>query len=126
MHKPKSVFIKIQDQSYEYQILNVCKFNSTHKHMSTVIHGPDGHIKIYCKGVDTVILEQLSTNQPYSEATMVHLEVYLLPFPAAKYIHSYERIMPLKVFVLCVLQCMRFQSKNTECGLLSTIRPCLL
>jgi len=43
--------------------------------MSTVIRGPDGRIKLYCKGADTVILERLSANQPYTDATMVHLEV---------------------------------------------------
>ena len=78
MRKPKSVFVEIQGQSYEYQILNVCEFNSTRKRMSTVIRGPDGRIKIYCKGADTVIQERLSPNQPYSEATMLHLEVHLL------------------------------------------------
>ncbi|KAF8328241.1 uncharacterized protein EI90DRAFT_3126404 [Cantharellus anzutake] len=76
IRKPKSVFVEIQGQSYEYQILNVCEFNSTRKRMSTVIRGPDGRIKIYCKGADTVILERLSPNQPYSEATMLHLEDY--------------------------------------------------
>lgn len=43
--------------------------------MSTVIRGPDGRIKLYCKGADTVILERLSPNQPYTESTMSHLEV---------------------------------------------------
>jgi phospholipid-transporting ATPase len=44
--------------------------------MSTVVRGPDGKIKIYCKGADTVILERLSKNQPYTEKTLVHLEDY--------------------------------------------------
>jgi phospholipid-transporting ATPase len=43
--------------------------------MSTVVRGPDGKIKIFCKGADTVILERLSKNQPYTEKTLVHLEV---------------------------------------------------
>lgn len=43
--------------------------------MSTVIRGPDGRIKLYCKGADTVILERLSANQPYTDATLIHLEV---------------------------------------------------
>ena len=33
--------------------------------MSTVTRGPDGKIKLYCKGADTVILERLSENNPY-------------------------------------------------------------
>jgi phospholipid-transporting ATPase len=43
--------------------------------MSTVVRGPDGRIKLYCKGADTVILERLGPNQPYTDRTMAHLEV---------------------------------------------------
>lgn len=43
--------------------------------MSTLVRGPDGKIKLYCKGADTVILERLGPNQTYVDATMVHLEV---------------------------------------------------
>ena len=64
----------------EYEILNVCEFNSTRKRMSTVIRGPDGRIKLYCKGADTVILERLSEKQPYTEKTLMHLEVLRFPF----------------------------------------------
>ncbi|PPQ62936.1 hypothetical protein CVT24_006176 [Panaeolus cyanescens] len=76
MRKPKSVFVNIQGQSCEFEILNVCEFNSTRKRMSTVVRGPDRKIKIFTKGADTVILERLSKNQPYTEATLVHLEDY--------------------------------------------------
>lgn len=75
MRKPKSVFVNIQGRSQEIEILNVCEFNSTRKRMSTVIRMPDGNIKIYTKGADTVILERLSKNQPYTDKTLVHLEV---------------------------------------------------
>ena len=43
--------------------------------MSTVIRGPDGKIKLYCKGADTVILERLGPNQLYTDRTLAHLEV---------------------------------------------------
>jgi phospholipid-transporting ATPase len=75
MRKPKSVFVNIQGQSQEFEILNICEFNSTRKRMSTVVRGPDGKIKLYTKGADTVILERLNKNQPYTEATLAHLEV---------------------------------------------------
>ncbi|KAJ7928501.1 aminophospholipid-transporting P-type ATPase [Mycena leptocephala] len=74
--KPKSVFVNIQGQSQQFDILNVCEFNSTRKRMSTVVRMPNGKIKIYCKGADTVILERLSKNQPYTEKTLAHLEDY--------------------------------------------------
>ncbi|KAF9564813.1 calcium transporting ATPase [Agrocybe pediades] len=74
--KPKSVFVNIGGQSLEFEILKVCEFNSTRKRMSTVVRCPDGTIKLYTKGADTVILERLSKNQPYTEATLSHLEDY--------------------------------------------------
>ena len=75
MRKPRSVFVNIQGVSQEFEILNVCEFNSTRKRMSTVVRMPSGKIKLFCKGADTVILERLSKNQPFTEKTMVHLEV---------------------------------------------------
>jgi phospholipid-transporting ATPase len=73
--KPKSVFIDVNGQSEEYEILNVCEFNSSRKRMSTVVRGPDGRIKLYTKGADTVIYERLAADQEFSEPTLVHLEV---------------------------------------------------
>lgn len=73
--KPKSVFIDVNGQSEEFEVLNVCEFNSTRKRMSTVVRGPDGRIKLYTKGADTVIYERLAPNQQFAEPTLVHLEV---------------------------------------------------
>lgn len=67
--------MNIQGKSYEFEILNVLEFNSTRKRMSTVVRTPEGQIKLYCKGADTVILERLAPNQSYVEKTLVHLEV---------------------------------------------------
>ncbi|KAG6381872.1 Ca-transporting ATPase [Boletus reticuloceps] len=75
--KPKSAFVNIQGQTVEYEILNVCEFNSTRKRMSTVVRAPDGQIKLYCKGADTVILERLGKHQLFTEKTLSHLEVRL-------------------------------------------------
>ena len=44
--------------------------------MSAIVRGPDGKIKIYCKGADTVILERLGENNPYIDVTLAHLEEY--------------------------------------------------
>lgn len=76
VRKPKSVYVDINGDSVEFQILNVCEFNSSRKRMSTIVRMPDGSIKIYCKGADTVIYERLAANQGISDATLVHLEDY--------------------------------------------------
>ncbi|KAG0792196.1 hypothetical protein G6F22_005934 [Rhizopus arrhizus] len=72
--RPNSVTCTIRGQELEYQVLNICEFNSSRKRMSAVIRGPDNKIKLYCKGADTVILERLAKENPYVEPTLMHLE----------------------------------------------------
>ncbi|KAI9469032.1 MAG: hypothetical protein EXX96DRAFT_590210 [Benjaminiella poitrasii] len=74
--KPNSIACDQRGQDLEYQVLNVCEFNSTRKRMSAIIRGPDGKIKLYCKGADTVILERLAENNPFVENTLLHLEEF--------------------------------------------------
>jgi len=76
VQKPKSVFVNIQGALKEFQILNVCEFNTTRKRMLTVIRTPEVKIKLYCKGADTVMLERLAKSQLYTEKTLLHLEDY--------------------------------------------------
>jgi phospholipid-transporting ATPase len=44
--------------------------------MSTIFRCPDGKVRIYTKGADTVILERLHPDNPTVEATLQHLEEY--------------------------------------------------
>lgn len=74
--KPRSVMITVGGQESEYEMLAVCEFNSTRKRMSTIFRCPDGKIRCYCKGADTVILERLGGQNPMVEATLQHLEEY--------------------------------------------------
>jgi phospholipid-transporting ATPase len=74
--KPKSVQVTIGGQEYEYELLAVCEFNSTRKRMSAIFRCPDGKIRCYCKGADTVILERLHKDNPHVEVTLQHLEEY--------------------------------------------------
>ncbi|KAI1631092.1 hypothetical protein F4809DRAFT_658542 [Biscogniauxia mediterranea] len=74
--KPRSVLIEVDGKEYEYELLAVCEFNSTRKRMSTIYRCPDGKIRLYCKGADTVILERLNEDNPHVEDTLVHLEEY--------------------------------------------------
>lgn len=74
--KPRSVIMTVDGQEFEYELLAVCEFNSTRKRMSTIFRCPDGRIRLYCKGADTVILERLGPDNPTVEATLQHLEEY--------------------------------------------------
>ncbi|KIV95128.1 hypothetical protein PV10_02814 [Exophiala mesophila] len=74
--KPRSVIIQVDGQQFEYELLAVCEFNSTRKRMSTIFRCPDGKIRVYCKGADTVILERLAKDNAIVDVTLQHLEDY--------------------------------------------------
>ncbi|KAL9122281.1 MAG: hypothetical protein Q9187_001158 [Circinaria calcarea] len=74
--KPRAVKILVDGQEFEYELLAVLEFNSTRKRMSTIFRCPDGKIRCYCKGADTVILERLGKDNPVIESTLQHLEDY--------------------------------------------------
>ncbi|MCJ1320648.1 aminophospholipid translocase [Xylographa vitiligo] len=74
--KPRAVRILVEARELEYELLAVLEFNSTRKRMSTVLRCPDGKVRVYCKGADTVIMERLGPNNPISEITLQHLEDY--------------------------------------------------
>ena len=74
--KPRSVIIDANGKKQEYELLAVCEFNSTRKRMSTIYRCPDGKVRCYCKGADTVILERLNDSNPHVDVTLRHLEEY--------------------------------------------------
>lgn len=78
IRRPKGVTIntKLTNLDSEYELLNICEFNSTRKRMSAIFRCPDGVIRLFCKGADTVILERLSQQeaQPFVDSTLRHLE----------------------------------------------------
>ncbi|KAJ2163162.1 aminophospholipid translocase [Coemansia sp. RSA 552] len=75
--KPRSITVSIMGVDKEYEVLNINEFNSTRKRMSAVLRCPDGSIKMYCKGADTVILERLAeADSPVAQTTLRHLEEY--------------------------------------------------
>ena len=74
--KPRAVRVEHEGEEAEYELLAVCEFNSTRKRMSTIFRCPDGKVRIYCKGADTVILERLGPDNPIVDVTLQHLEDY--------------------------------------------------
>lgn len=77
IRKPRGVVIQnaFTGKVSEYELLNICEFNSTRKRMSAIFRCPDGVIRLFCKGADTVILERLSNEgQTFVDATLRHLE----------------------------------------------------
>ncbi len=74
--KPRAVIIETGGEEFQYELLAICEFNSTRKRMSAIYRCPDGKIRVYCKGADTVILERLNDDNPHVEQTLLHLEEY--------------------------------------------------
>uniref|UniRef100_A0A8C6NLB8 Phospholipid-transporting ATPase n=1 Tax=Nothobranchius furzeri TaxID=105023 RepID=A0A8C6NLB8_NOTFU len=59
-----------------YEMLALLDFNSDRKRMSIVLKFPDGRIRLYCKGADTVIYERLSPNTRHKDATQRALDMF--------------------------------------------------
>ncbi|OMH81722.1 putative phospholipid-transporting ATPase DRS2 [Zancudomyces culisetae] len=77
VRKPKTIVVNVLGQDLEYQVLNVNEFNSTRKRMSAILRMPDGTIKLYCKGADTVIFERLAEHSRENVGkTVSHLEEF--------------------------------------------------
>lgn len=75
--RPKSVTITHHNKEEEFEVLNICEFNSTRKRMSSIVRAPDGKIKLYIKGADTVIFERLAKEgNEFVDATSENLEEY--------------------------------------------------
>ena len=73
---PTSVVVDVMGTREEYQILNVLEFSSKRKRMSVIVKGPDGKLKLYCKGADNVIYERLSLKSKYTVETLEHLHTF--------------------------------------------------
>ncbi|EFJ44459.1 hypothetical protein VOLCADRAFT_95397 [Volvox carteri f. nagariensis] len=58
----------------QYQVLAVLEFNSDRKRMSVIARCPDGKIRLFCKGADTMIMARVMPRQPRSSNVRNHLE----------------------------------------------------
>lgn len=72
------LIVNIQGEERTYQVLNTLEFNSTRKRMSAIVRMPDGKIKLFCKGADSMIFSRLSRGlqKDLRKATAENLEVF--------------------------------------------------
>ncbi|KAH8299708.1 hypothetical protein KR044_004998, partial [Drosophila immigrans] len=74
---PEYVEINALGERKRFHVLNVLEFTSTRKRMSVIVRTPEGKIKLFMKGADSVIYERLSSrNQSYRDMTLQHLEEF--------------------------------------------------
>ncbi|XP_023288941.1 probable phospholipid-transporting ATPase IA isoform X3 [Orussus abietinus] len=85
---PAYVEIVALGERQRYEILNVIEFTSARKRMSVIVRTPEGKIKLFCKGADSVIYEKLATESlanadpdregvnDFRDVTLEHLEMF--------------------------------------------------
>ena len=85
---PSYVEIIALGERQRYEVLNVIEFTSARKRMSIILRTPEGKIKLYCKGADSVIYERLATSSSgnselepegfddFRDVTLDHLEMF--------------------------------------------------
>ncbi|OQV04184.1 hypothetical protein CLAIMM_09106 isoform 1 [Cladophialophora immunda] len=70
--------VNVLGEDRTYRILNTLEFNSTRKRMSAIVRMPDGKIKLFCKGADSMIYSRLARGQQQElrKATAENLEIF--------------------------------------------------
>ncbi|KAJ5945937.1 hypothetical protein N7454_002776 [Penicillium verhagenii] len=72
------LLLNVMGQERTYTVLNTLEFNSSRKRMSAIIRMPDGTIRLFCKGADSIIYSRLARGkqQDLRRKTAEHLEEY--------------------------------------------------
>ncbi|KAM3938334.1 phospholipid-transporting ATPase IC-like [Leptodactylus fuscus] len=71
-----TITISELEKEVTYEVLGILDFNSDRKRMSIIVREPNGNIRLYCKGADTVIYERLHPDNPIKDATQEALDVF--------------------------------------------------
>jgi phospholipid-translocating ATPase len=74
----EDLHVNVLGEERTYRILNTLEFNSTRKRMSAIVRMPDGRIKLFCKGADSMIYSRLAKGyQPeLRKSTAENLEMF--------------------------------------------------
>uniref|UniRef100_A0A8I3NU57 Phospholipid-transporting ATPase n=1 Tax=Canis lupus familiaris TaxID=9615 RepID=A0A8I3NU57_CANLF len=61
---PKTITVHEMGTAVTYQLLAILDFNNIRKRMSVIVRNPEGRIRLYCKGADTLLLDRLHPSTP--------------------------------------------------------------
>ncbi|KAF9886263.1 hypothetical protein FE257_011876 [Aspergillus nanangensis] len=72
------LIVNVMGEERTYTVLNTLEFNSSRKRMSAIIRMPDGSIRLFCKGADSIIYSRLAPGkqQELRQKTAEHLEMF--------------------------------------------------
>ncbi|KAF7663742.1 hypothetical protein LDENG_00202030 [Lucifuga dentata] len=74
---PETITLCEMGRAVTYQLLAILDFNNVRKRMSVIVRNPQGQIKLYSKGADTIIFDRLD---PSSENLMCTTSEHLSEF----------------------------------------------
>ncbi|KAL4002263.1 Phospholipid-transporting ATPase tat-1 [Acanthocheilonema viteae] len=74
--KPRSILVSELGEIKSYNVLNVLEFTSDRKRMGVIVQCPDGILKLYVKGADSMIFERLRKDLPPVDNCALHLLDY--------------------------------------------------
>jgi phospholipid-translocating ATPase len=72
------IIVNVLGEERRYTILSTLEFNSSRKRMSSIVRMPDGSIKLFCKGADSMIYSRLVKGEQteLKQVTAEHLEMF--------------------------------------------------
>ncbi|XP_048881278.1 phospholipid-transporting ATPase ID isoform X1 [Brienomyrus brachyistius] len=74
---PSTVTVQELGHPVTYTLLAILDFNNIRKRMSVIVRNPEGKIRLYCKGADTLLFERLHPcNHDLMNVTSDHLNEY--------------------------------------------------
>jgi phospholipid-transporting ATPase len=68
--------IEIKGKRFEYEVSHILEYTSERKRMSVIVRCPDGKIRLYAKGADSVIKERIGINREQIDVTDGHLHQF--------------------------------------------------
>ena len=71
----QSILVKADGKTLVFEVLNIIEFNSDRKRMTIIARMPNGKVRLYIKGADSVIWPLISSDL-YKKETMDNLEAY--------------------------------------------------
>uniref|UniRef100_A0A3Q2QIK5 Phospholipid-transporting ATPase n=1 Tax=Fundulus heteroclitus TaxID=8078 RepID=A0A3Q2QIK5_FUNHE len=74
---PETITLCEMGRAVTYELLAILDFNNVRKRMSVIVRNPQGQIKLYCKGADTIVFDRLD---PSSENLMYTTSEHLSEF----------------------------------------------
>ncbi|XP_014866919.1 PREDICTED: phospholipid-transporting ATPase ID-like isoform X1 [Poecilia mexicana] len=74
---PETITLCEMGRAATYELLAILDFNNVRKRMSVIVRNPQGQIKLYCKGADTIIFDHLDpSSEDLMYATSEHLSEF--------------------------------------------------